>query len=159
MKKFRYTAIVALLVAITGTAACTGGMGGYKHGKRQFEKVDSNDDGKISEMEFLAGNIPFPVRIDTDGDGNVTREEAIGLATVHIDKIFSKMDADKDGTVSKAEIDDILMIHFKAIDADGDKFLTKSEIRKSFKRLRDRKKKHAEDGMEGWLHGKPHWEK
>ena len=77
---------------------------------KAFAGYDSNNDGKLTTGElsarggsrsamggFLKGHFR---EIDRDGDGILTRTEAIGNA----ERMFAKMDLNLDGTISTAEL-------------------------------------------------------
>jgi Ca2+-binding EF-hand superfamily protein len=84
--------------------------------KKMFDTMDANQDGKVtaSEMdaahEKISGNKPKPGDmtsaekikvVDTNGDGVLTAEEhAAGSKSM-----FDKMDADKDGFLSRQELE------------------------------------------------------
>ena len=78
---------------------------------RAFAACDSNNDGKLSQRElsgrggsrsamggFLKGHSK---EIDRDGDGVLTREEAVGNA----ERMFARMDSNRDGKISSDEMD------------------------------------------------------
>ncbi|MDJ0949040.1 MAG: EF-hand domain-containing protein [Alphaproteobacteria bacterium] len=44
--------------------------------ERRFQGLDRNGDGSVDRAEFLAGGNDLFVRLDADGDGRVTLEEA-----------------------------------------------------------------------------------
>jgi Ca2+-binding EF-hand superfamily protein len=48
-----------------------------------------------------------------------------------VDEIFSKMDANKDGKLSKEEVRGPLQNDFAKIDTDGDGFISKEELNKA----------------------------
>lgn len=56
------------------------------------------------------------------------------------DKVFEKLDADKDGKISKEEVDKAdrprLKENFSKIDADGDGFINKEEFKKMVEKRR-----------------------
>ncbi|QEG38185.1 transaldolase/EF-hand domain-containing protein [Roseimaritima ulvae] len=78
---------------------------------KAFAGYDTNNDGKLSQAElsvrggsrsamggFLKGHSK---EIDRDGDGILTRTEAIGNA----ERMFAKMDGNKDGKISATEME------------------------------------------------------
>jgi hypothetical protein len=83
---------------------------------RMFTTMDANADGKVTAAEMTAGHQRVtgakPAKsemsaaekikvIDTDGDGVLTAEEhRAGSRTM-----FERMDTDRDGFISKAELD------------------------------------------------------
>lgn len=74
-----------------------------------FSSRDENHDGRMTKAEWSGGD---PKRVadfekrDMDGDGAVTKEEAIKYARAHgvANKILREADKDDDGALSKAEV-------------------------------------------------------
>lgn len=63
-------------------------------------------------------------RLDTDGDGQISRAEA----QVPRDQRFDRMDLDGDGAISKAEFDTLGDRRFNKTDLNGDGFITPEEV-------------------------------
>ena len=63
-------------------------------------------------------------RLDTDGDGQISRAEA----QVPRDQRFDRMDLDGDGAISKAEFDTLGDRRFNKTDLNGDGFITPDEV-------------------------------
>lgn len=93
------------------------------------------------------------MRGDTDGDGRLSRAEATAEATAKASERssdwFDKLDADKDGYVTQAEIDKARENrrsamdakkdeYFKAADINGDGQLSLDEVQAKMPRLADR---------------------
>ena len=112
----------------------------------KFAKLDADGDGAISKAE-IAGHKMAPLfdEIDGDGNGSVSKEEFIAAKKArhegkgkrdHGDpaeraaKMLEKHDADKDGTLSKAEVADhrFLGDRFAEVDTDADGKLTAAEL-------------------------------
>ncbi len=59
---------------------------------------------------------------------------------INPDKVFEKLDADKDGKISKEEVDKAdrprMKENFSKIDADGDGFISKEELKKMLEQRR-----------------------
>ncbi len=57
------------------------------------------------------------------------------MTSKEIDAAFTKADTNKDGKLDKMEAEGIpgLAVRFDQVDADGDKFITKSELMKAMK--------------------------
>ena len=74
-----------------------------------FSSRDANHDGRMTEQEWAAGD---PKRVadfkkrDSDGDGTVTKEEAIKYGRAHgvANKILREADKNDDGALDKAEV-------------------------------------------------------
>lgn len=84
----------------------------------RFDSIDANDDGQVSFEELQAfrtanrgkhagkfggkfgGKSGAMMRADTDGDGRVSRDEALARAAER----FERLDADKDGFITREEM-------------------------------------------------------
>jgi len=72
-----------------------------------FKRMDANDDGSVSREEFDKASQEFRQKMierlkgqDKDGDGKISREEFQGP-----ERFFDRLDANKDGSLSKDEIE------------------------------------------------------
>lgn len=79
MKKF-LIATTALVFAGTAGIAVAGhghkdGEKRHHHVEKMFEKIDTNGDGVITKEESQAFHEKKFTKMDADGDGNVTKEE------------------------------------------------------------------------------------
>jgi EF hand len=104
-------------------------------------------------LSMAADPMPAPVaavpqpkhanKLDADGDGFVSREEA--QASKHVSARFNAVDTDRDGRLSAAEIKTYQDSHpskagkspkgFSKLDANGDQVITRDEASKSAKSL------------------------
>ncbi|MHC4408392.1 MAG: EF-hand domain-containing protein [Planctomycetota bacterium] len=70
-------------------------------------KLDKNKDGKLAGDEIApsrrGGRGDFIARLDTDGDGKISRKEA----PERMAQFFDRMDADGDGFITKEEIEEM----------------------------------------------------
>lgn len=118
MKKFTYTAIGALTVALAVPAlAATVGMGkgshGYHHGA-MFQKADTNGDGAVTLDEAKAQSAEIFAKLDLDGNGSLTHEEMkeahqkmrVEWRKEMAGKRFERMDIDDDGSVTREEMEE-----------------------------------------------------
>lgn len=68
---------------------------------------DADRDGRISQAEFVDARLRRLVAADADHDGSVTREEiraaAMARRAERVAARFDRLDADKDGALSRAE--------------------------------------------------------
>jgi Ca2+-binding EF-hand superfamily protein len=95
------------------------------------------------------GDAPRQLHHDTDGDGRVSRDEAVASATERANKWFDSLDADKDGYVTKEEMSKAredrraamrtkMDEHFNAADINGDGQLSLDEVQAKMPRMADR---------------------
>ncbi len=77
MRKVLLFGILAALLVGTATLAVADGKSGDCPGKssKMFEKKDANSDGVISKAEFVAHAEKKFAKMDTDGNGSLTKEE------------------------------------------------------------------------------------
>lgn len=72
-----YSAVIALMIGGIAPAMADGHGGGKgKHKGDMFEKLDTDKDGLVTQVEFLAHAKEKFAKMDTDGDGSFTKEEA-----------------------------------------------------------------------------------
>jgi hypothetical protein len=84
----------------------------------RFDAIDANRDGQVSFEELRAARAAahgergkaFMKRIDTDGDGKVSRNEALAAAAAR----FDAADANKDGFLTPEEMKAAHRAHRKA---------------------------------------------
>jgi Ca2+-binding EF-hand superfamily protein len=89
------------------------------------------------------------MRSDKDGDGRVSRAEATDAGAERSGKWFDKLDANKDGYVTREEMNQARETrrghlrekseeHFKSVDANGDGQLSLDEVQAKSPRLAER---------------------
>ena len=103
-------------------------------GMERLKAADTNGDGMISRQEAaalprIAKNFDA---IDANRDGQVTGEELRAFHKSQRAEHWKRLDTDGDGRVSKAEAQanaPRLFEHFNQLDANGDGFLTPEEMK------------------------------
>jgi Ca2+-binding EF-hand superfamily protein len=134
MNKYSLTAlIVGSGLALGGAAfaaeSCAHGKDGRVEGRLQH--LDTNKDGKVTLAELTAARETWLTRFDTNKDGTVTLAEAeAGVKAArseHIDRMFERRDSNQDARLSRDE-SRMPKPWFDRVDADKDGFLTKAEL-------------------------------
>jgi Ca2+-binding EF-hand superfamily protein len=103
-----------------------------KHGdfsQRILERVDADKDGKISKAEFDAEGSKLFAKLDENGDGKIASNEMPQRHWAKFGgKMFDRIDADKDGNVTKAEFQAAGEKMFQRMDKNGDGIIEKDEM-------------------------------
>ncbi len=95
------------------------------------DRYDKNADGTIARSEFPGGDADF-ARLDRDRDMSLTPADfdfdASSLAPSPGAMLFSRLDADGSGKITREELDAL----FKATDSDGRGFLSLDDMKHAF---------------------------
>lgn len=117
-------------------ATVTLGIAGVA-GAQTYSPLDANKNGKVELSEFQTARTGLIMSADKDGDGRVSAQElaqadgeAQGKPRPRVDDVFRRLDADKDGYLTKAEADTAVARRFKALDVNGDGVLETAELHK-----------------------------
>lgn len=149
MKQLSVLSVFALGVAVSAAVLARTPGGG-------FERLDTDGDGLVSQMEFAERETRRGPRIfdhaDADGDGAVSLDEmqaAIderaderhAMASEHMRTLFEEMDGNEDGFVTREEAE----AHaFARADANGDGFISEEEAREMHERRGGRQERRRE---------------
>jgi len=131
------TAVVAATILAAGSADAAPRAGGFFHG---LAALDTNKDGYVDQSEFRAGEEQHFTQLDTNRDGLLSRDEmpqrrwrqgpapasqsqdqgASAMPRGPARDIFSRIDANGDGALSKEEFMVAGDKVFQRMDQNGD---------------------------------------
>lgn len=133
----RKTIVLAAGLAVLATTGALASEPYLPRAQRSFEKVDANRDGKIAIVEFTPLAHRRLAKLDANGDKAVSQaeietrlQEALKR---RIDRMMTLMDADRNGSISEAELDKLVADMFNTADSDKDGGLSMAEVQ-GFKR-------------------------
>lgn len=135
--------ILAVLLTAAATSVATQAGEGKEHGRHdRLAQADKDGDGKISREEAAA--MPRMAKnfdkLDANKDGFISKDEMKAAHEAHRGERGARPDTDRDGNISKAEAERFpkLKENFSKIDTNGDGVLSKEEM----KAAHDKKPKH-----------------
>lgn len=123
-----------------------------KRVERMIKRADINKDGKISHSEMSRGLAVTFAKVDTNGDGLLSKNEIAGAKETlkaerkrakaageprlqkvrfparHLTKRFERLDANNDGYLSKAELEKVADRMFRKRDKNRDGYITKADF-------------------------------
>ncbi|WP_159017432.1 EF-hand domain-containing protein [Cognatiluteimonas profundi] len=125
-----------MLFSLMGTLALCGAAWGQGDG--MFQRMDGNNDGRISAQEHAAGVQAMFVRMDANKDGAITADEMTsGHGWRHggddaddhgMHDMMSRMDANHDGEITAAEHAAAASAMFARMDANHDGRINAAEM-------------------------------
>ena len=147
----RILTVALVLPLAAGVLASTAGARepGIPRGEKTFARLDKDKNGKIELNELQPAASHRFMRLDHNSDDKVTRGEVEDWlrATMErrLERIMTRMDADKDNAISRSELDSYVSGQFNAADANTDGGVTHDEakayhVAKRKKYWADRKK-------------------
>jgi len=126
------TLAAVLLTLSAGAALAQGGPGA---------RMDVNGDGKVTLTEFKNARVTMMMRADANKDGKLSKVELeTGMAAMRKGggdaagkgkgggMMFGMMDGNKDGFLTRPEIEKMIERRFQRIDVNGDGALSSSEM-------------------------------
>lgn len=151
------TKILAAVVAAagilaTGAVVAKPGFGGFGP-KMQFEEIDTDGNGEISQAEMQAQKAARFSAADTNGDGKLSPEEMQARAqsrmAKRMEKMIERLDTDGDGALSESELSqrgnrgDM----FARLDSDESGGISKEEFEKAREHRRGKHRHGTEEGQ------------
>lgn len=104
--------------------------GGMK--MEMFDKMDSNQDGKLSLDEMPDHRQKYLDKMDMDNDGFISKEEAEAKRGGHhknrMAMMMQRLDSDGDGKITRSEFTSHATEMFNKADENGDGVVTEDEI-------------------------------
>lgn len=151
--------IVALIVG-TGVAmpvmAVAQGFGGDRGPKVEFETLDADGDGRVTEAEIQSFRQGQVTALDANDDGFLSAEEIAAHRSrgqgERAARMVERLDADGDGLLSAAElaVRGDRMGLFGRIDANGDGAVDQAEFDTARERMKERRAERRDhDGPRG----------
>jgi Ca2+-binding EF-hand superfamily protein len=116
MKKFLTAALLVLFCTVISSAD-----------DGDLNKIDKNNDGKISKKEYIDTVTNTFNKIDKNMDGSLTGEELKAVGKIHPRKFVKEEDINKDGKVSREEFIKAAEKRFKLLDKNNDGFIDRQE--------------------------------
>ena len=103
-----------------------GGRGGFA--MHRFENLDQNKDGKVTRAEMLSRATERFDKADTNKDGKVTPEERKASFQQFAEQRFAEQDKNKDGALSADELPGHFAKRMEKFDTNKDGKLTRAEL-------------------------------
>jgi Ca2+-binding EF-hand superfamily protein len=133
---------VAAAVLAAGTVAVYANEPFVPRGQRLFAMFDTDRNGLVSKAEFQSRAEKRFLRADANADGTVTAAEIDAQLARVIERrrtrIMSAMDTDKDGRITREELDKYAEAMFDGADSNDDGGVSLDEAR-SFRLAKWRK--------------------
>jgi Ca2+-binding EF-hand superfamily protein len=153
------TITAALGIAVLIAEPASGGPGGREKAMKKFAQLDKNKNNQVERTEF-PGDDQLWQRADRNGDGVMSFDEGLGFVIEQeVEKIFMKLDTDRDGFIRLAEITNPKQrSNFTKVDSNADGKLSGQEVLKAVTAQYNNEGKSAQAGKKGQLKLPPKWE-
>jgi Ca2+-binding EF-hand superfamily protein len=136
------TTLTVLILATTTTSGFANEPY-FPRREKGFSRIDANKDGKVQRSEFAPLVDRRFTKMDTNSDKTITSAELSEAMQQAVERrrirIMAVLDRDKNGSITEAELDNIVDSMFTGADTDGDGALTLAEMQ-GFKRNEWRKR-------------------
>jgi len=116
--------LMSAFCTLVGVSAASADVG---KGDR-WAKLDTNGDGALSAQEFEAGALVRFSKADTNQDGKVTAEERSAQRDAKRQQHFAKRDTNQDGVLQASEVQKLPAELFSKLDADKSGGLSPAEL-------------------------------
>ncbi len=103
-------------------------MGCVHKPQNVFQKVDDNSDGVVGIREYNSAVTESFMKYDSNNDGYITESEFVKHPDKKTSVLFNKMDSNKDGKIDLQEFKKAASRRFKIYDRNDDGFLDKTEL-------------------------------
>lgn len=156
MTRTTKTVIIVLSTSLIASSAYA--FGGGKGERMNFDQIDSDGNGTISQAELNAMSAAHFAQIDSDGNGSLSLEELQAMGPMGDDNDASRaefflrgLDADNSGDISPEEMAAMGpgSLDLASADKDGDGELSKKELRNGMKGMRGERGERGEHGKRG----------
>ena len=152
------TTVAISLAALTLLAACSKGGNGDQANSGGADNPgasSSNGDEKITLAQFQQRQVDRMMRDDANKDGKVSKDEFVQAMQARIaerqangggedsgnapdpqaiaDRIFTRMDTNADGFITKDEVEKSAADRFNRIDTDHKGYVTRDQMRAQFR--------------------------
>ncbi len=130
MRTIFNSVVLAALLAATGVSAAEDDSQLAK----RFAALDADKSGDVTLEEFTLPMKSRLVAADKDKDGKTTAAELAEAGTFPqpaAADVLARFDADKDGAIAVAEVEERRATMFRMLDADADGKLTLAELQAS----------------------------
>lgn len=137
--KLKYSVAVLLAITIGSTAIAQTPRGMKMLGMSDFEDLDINNDGKVSQEEIRERREIAVQSMDLNGDEKLSAEELMQQHTkraqLSVNRMIKELDSNGDGSLSFAELKKSRHIRnlgrmFDRLDNDNDGYISKDEVQR-----------------------------